>query len=76
MHLFLSLYSGFIPKIYYKNMAIKINSHDRKLTFKTEVNKNFSIHRQYLIFLCMEADTWGFARAFILSQPLTSAFIV
>lgn len=46
MYLFLSLYSGFIPKIYYKNMAIKINSHNRKIIFKTEINKNFSIHRQ------------------------------
>lgn len=76
MHLFLNLYSGFIPKMYYKNMAIKINSHDRKIIFKTEVNKNFSIHRQYLIFLCTQTGISGFARAYVLSQPLTSAFRV
>ena len=27
-------------------MAIKINSHNRKIIFKSEINKNFSIHRQ------------------------------
>lgn len=41
MYLFLNLYSGFIPKIYYKNMVIKINSHNRKIIFKTDQQKFF-----------------------------------